>query len=164
MAPGQPATRAGAVPPAAEAAMRRALDAARRAALAGEPPIGACLVRDGVVLAAASNCVVSELDITAHAEMVLIRDACRRGRTLSLAGCELVVTVEPCPMCLAASRYAGIGRIVFGATLEDLHALTGGELLSGPRGSQPGGPTVEGGLLRAESLALLRAWAGGGQR
>jgi len=144
--------------------MRRALEAARRAALAGEPPIGACLVREGLVLATASNCVVSELDITAHAEMMLIRGACRRDRTLDLTGCELYVTVEPCPMCLAASHYAGISRIVFGATLEDLHELTGGELLVGPRGSQPGGPGVEGGLLRAESLALLRAWAGGGRR
>jgi len=164
MASGPLAARAGAADSPAGLVMRRALEAARRAALAGEPPIGACLVRDGEVLAVASNCVVSELDITAHAEMTLIRDACRRGRTLDLTGCELYVTVEPCPMCLAASHYAGISRIVFGATLEDLHALTGGELLAGPRGSQPGGPDIEGGLLRAESLALLRAWAGGGRR
>jgi tRNA(Arg) A34 adenosine deaminase TadA len=143
--------------------MRRALEAARRAGLAGEPPIGACLVRGGDVLGAASNSVISALDITAHAEMTLIRDACRRERTLDLAGCELYVTVEPCPMCLAASHYAGIGRIVFGATLEDLHALTGGELISGLRGSQPGGPRVEGGCLREESLVLLRSWAGRGR-
>lgn len=143
--------------------MRRALEAARRAGLAGEPPIGACLVRGGVVLASASNCVISELDITAHAEMTVIRDACRRERTLELAGCELYVTVEPCPMCLAASHYAGISRIIHGATLEDLDALTGGELLAGLRGSQPGGPLVEGDCLRAESLALLKAWAHGRQ-
>jgi guanine deaminase len=159
------ASSATASPPeaAADAPMRRALEAARRAGLAGEPPIGACLVRAGEVIGSASNAVISALDITAHAEMTLIRDACRRERTLDLGGCELYCTVEPCPMCLAASHYAGIGRIVFGATLEDLHALTGGELLSGLRGSLPGGPLVEGGRLRAESLALLRAWAGRGR-
>lgn len=153
--------------------MRRALEAARRAGLAGEPPIGACLVRDGEVLASASNCVISEIDITAHAEMVLIRDACRRERTLELSGCELYATVEPCPMCAAASHYAGIGRIVFGASLADLHALTGSELIGDAHaaGSQPGseqarkpgrvqGPARSGGCLREESLALLRSWAG----
>ncbi len=156
-----PAAAAPATASVATPAMRRALEAARRAGLAGEPPIGACLVRDGVVLASASNCVISGLDITAHAEMTLIRDACRRERSLDLSGCELYVTVEPCPMCLAASHYAGIGRIVFGATLEDLNELTGGELLSGLRGSQPGGPLVEGDCLREEALALLRTWGGG---
>ena len=143
-----------------ESAMRMALEAARRAGLAGEPPIGACLVRDGRVLASASNTVISELDITAHAEINLIRDACRKGRSLSLAGCELFATVEPCPMCLAASHYARIGRIVFGASLEDLHALTGAEMLAGPRVPTAGGPVLSGGCLRSESLALLQAWSG----
>lgn len=141
--------------------MRRALDAARRAGLAGEPPVGACLVRAGSVIATAANAVVSGLDITAHAEMMVIREACRRERSLLLSDSVLYVTVEPCPMCLAACHYAGIGRIVHGASLEDLDAFTGGELLSGLRGSQPGGPVVEGGFLRTEALALLRSWAGG---
>jgi tRNA(Arg) A34 adenosine deaminase TadA len=140
-----------------ESAMRRALAAARRAGLAGEPPIGACLVRNGSVLATASNSVISSLDITAHAEINLIRDACRRERALDLAGCELFTTVEPCPMCLAASHYARIGRIVFGASLGDLHALTGAEMLAVPV-MAPGGPMLSGGCLREESLALLRAW------
>jgi guanine deaminase len=155
--------RSAAPATATEQPMRRALEAARRAGLAGEPPIGACLVRDGEVLGTASNCVISDLDITAHAEITLIRAACRRQRTLDLADCELYVTVEPCPMCLAASHYARIGRIVFGATLEDLQELTSGELLSGLRGSLPGGPRLEGDCLRAESLALLKAWAGRGR-
>lgn len=161
MSPVPPAAASTSGGAPAVAFMRRALEAARRAGLAGEPPIGACLVREGVVIATASNCVISDLDITAHAEMTVIRDACRRERTLDLAGCELYVTVEPCPMCLAASHYAGISRIIHGASLEDLDALTGGELLSALRGSQPGGPLVEGGCLREESLALLKAWARG---
>jgi tRNA(Arg) A34 adenosine deaminase TadA len=148
------------IPPqhADEVAMRRALEAARRAGLAGEPPIGACLVRDGNVIGVASNSVISALDITAHAEMNLIRDACRKERSLDLTGCELFSTLEPCPMCFAASHYARIGRIVFAATLEDFHAVTGAAILVRPQA--PGGPALSGGCLREESLALLRAWAG----
>lgn len=141
-----------------EAFMRLALEAARRAGLAGEPPIGACLVRGEAVLATASNCVIATLDVTAHAEMAVIREACRRERSLELAGCELYVTVEPCPMCYAASHYARIGRIVVGARLDDLQALTGSELIT-PAGRPPGPPLVAD-CLREESLALLHAWAG----
>ncbi len=108
--------------------MRAALDVARRGLLAGEPPIGACLVGDGGILASSNNGVISELDATAHAEIRVIREACRERRTLSLDGCTLYATVEPCPMCLGACHYAGVRRVVFGATLEDIHRLTGGEL------------------------------------
>jgi tRNA(Arg) A34 adenosine deaminase TadA len=142
--------------------MRLALEAARRAGLAGEPPIGACLVRNGKVLGTASNCVISELDITAHAEITLIRHACRHERSLDLSGSQLFSTVEPCPMCLAASHYARIDRIVFGATLADLQELTGNELMTLP--STCDRPTLTGGCLRRESLALLGQWARGGRR
>lgn len=157
MMPGARAAQTGGLA-ADEGHMRVALEAARRAGLAGEPPIGACLVRGGQVLGTASNCVISELDITAHAEIALIRDACRRQRTLDLSGCEIFSTVEPCPMCFAASHYARIGRIVFGASLEDLQALTGSEMLSRPAPGQ--GPQLVGDCLRRESLALLEQWAG----
>jgi guanine deaminase len=139
--------------------MRVALAAARRAALAGGPPIGACLVRDGAVLATAANAVVADLDPTAHAEIMAIRAACRQARTLDLSGCELYTTVEPCPMCRAAGHYARLGRIVFAASLEDLDALTGSELVARPAAGAPG-PVSAGGCLREESLALLREWAG----
>lgn len=108
--------------------MRAAIDVARRGLLAGEPPIGACLVSDGAILAKSSNCIISEIDATAHAEMRVIREACRQRRTLSLDGCTLYATVEPCPMCLGACHYAGIRRVVFGAALADIHRLTGVEL------------------------------------
>lgn len=140
--------------------MRTALEAARRAGLAGEPPIGACLVRNGKLVATASNCVISSLDITAHAEIALIREACRRERTLDLSGGVLYVTVEPCPMCLAASHYARIDRIVYGASLADLHALTGAELMPG-HAAVDAGPGRTGGCLRGDALALLQRWAGG---
>jgi len=154
-----PPGAAGAPTRADEAHMRVALEAARRAALAGGVPIGACLVRDGAVLATAGNAVVAELDPTAHAEVMAIRAACRGGRTLDLAGCTLYSTVEPCPMCRAASHYARVARIVCAASLEDFHALSGGELLE----RAAAGPAVAAGCLREESLALLRAWAPGGR-
>ncbi len=142
-----------------EGTMRLALVAARRAGLAGEPPIGAALVRDGQVLAIAANSIISSLDVTAHAEINLIRGACRKERTIDLSGCDLYTTVEPCPMCFAASHYARIGRIVYGASREDLHAFIGAELQAGPRLTAAGGPALSGGCLRSESLALIKAWS-----
>jgi tRNA(Arg) A34 adenosine deaminase TadA len=161
-APATATQRAAARPGSDEAFMRAALEAARRAGLAGEPPIGACLVRGDAILATASNCVISTLDVTAHAEIAVIREACRRERALDLAGCTLFVTVEPCPMCYAASHYARIGRIVCGARLDDLQALTGNELAA--PGTRPSGLPLVADVLREESLALLRAWAGGRRR
>jgi tRNA(Arg) A34 adenosine deaminase TadA len=149
-----------AAPSAADAArfMALALQSARRAGLAGDAPIGACLVREGEVLTVAANGVVSELDVTAHAEMRVLREACRRLRTLDLAGCELFVTVEPCPMCVAACHYARVARVTWAASLDDLHAITGGEL----RGATPPASiALTGGVLREQAVALLREWNGG---
>ncbi|MFQ5634698.1 MAG: nucleoside deaminase [Gammaproteobacteria bacterium] len=146
--------------------MRVAIATARRGLLAGEPPIGACVVADGEVIARANNSVIGELDATAHAEMRVIREACRRQRSLSLAGCTLYVTVEPCPMCLSACHYAGIDRIVFGAALDDMHALTGSELQLGPAALARAGlaVTVIADCLRDECRALLDRWSAGGRR
>lgn len=141
--------------------MRAALDVARRGLLAGEPPVGACIVRDGEIVARSNNGVISELDATAHAEIRAIREACRQQRSLSLGGCTLYATVEPCPMCLSACHYAGIGEIVFGAGLEDMHAVTGSELdLRHVAFSDAGfDAAVSGGCLRDECRALLDEWS-----
>jgi tRNA(Arg) A34 adenosine deaminase TadA len=139
--------------------MSLALEAARRAGLAGQPPVGACVVHAGRALATRANSVIADLDVTAHAEVAAIRAACRAERTISLADCEMYTTVEPCPMCLAACHYAGIRRVVYAASLEDMQAITGRELINvtdettWARGIQRAG-----GCLRAESLALLQQW------
>jgi tRNA(Arg) A34 adenosine deaminase TadA len=141
--------------------MRAAIEAARRALLAGEPPIGACVVRDGQIIARAHNAVIGSLDITAHAEIQAIRVACREERALDLSGSRLFVTVEPCPMCLAACHYAHISEVVFGAQIEDLHRATGDELLmsgSGEAEGQRSAVRVRGGLLADDCRALLAAW------
>jgi len=141
--------------------MRAALEAARRGMLAGEPPVGACLVADGEMIVTLSNAVIGELDVTAHAEMRVIRAACRQLRSLQLSGCTLYVTVEPCRMCLAACHYAGIAEIVYGAAIADMNAVTGNEL-EGASGAAPnadGSMQLTGGCLAAESRALLATWS-----
>jgi len=141
--------------------MRAAIDAARRGLLAGEPPVGACLVRDGDIIATSNNGVISDLDATAHAEIRVIREACRQQRALSLAGCTLYATVEPCLMCLTACHYAGIGAVVFGASLDDMHAVTGNELHVPHAALEQGGFNVvmTDACLRAECAALLDEWS-----
>ena len=146
-----------------ESFMRTALLAARRGLVAGEPPIGACLVKEGEAIVTLNNAVISELDITAHAEMRVIREGCRQLRTLELSNCRLFVTLEPCPMCLAACHYAAISEVIYGARLEDMHALTANELMTSQSASLANdvpGIRIIGDCLRDESRSLLAEWAG----
>lgn len=138
-----------------ETLMRAALAAARRGLLAGEAPVGACLVQDGRVIATAHTAVGGGPDATAHAEILAIRAACRSLRSARLDGCELYVSVEPCAMCLAACHYAGIDAVWFAASLQDMQALTGQELAA----PSPASVGLHGGLLADESRALLAEWA-----
>ena len=142
--------------------MRIALQLAERGMAAGGPPVGACHVREGEVIGSGRNSDVAELDITAHAEIVAIRTACRELRQLSLAPSTLYVTVEPCAMCFAASQYAGIGQIVYGAEISAMQARTGHELAiptADGFADQPGVPVLMGGVLGAECAALLESWS-----
>jgi guanine deaminase len=141
--------------------MRIALQMAERGMASGGPPVGACLVRDGELVAKSHNAVIGELDVTAHAEIVAIREACRALRSLSLAGCRLFVTVQPCPMCLAACHYAGISEIIYGASIESMQAITQGELCIAPAelfAGRPEQPVITGGVLSAECQSLLTRW------
>lgn len=95
--------------------MREALALAKRAAEAGEVPVGAVLVKDGAVVGRGYNQPVSGKDPTAHAEMVALRDAAERIGNYRLGGCELYVTLEPCAMCAGAIMNARVSRMVFGA-------------------------------------------------
>ena len=130
--------------------------------LAGEPPVGACLVADGRIVATLGNAVIGELDITAHAEMRVIREACRQLRRLNLSGCILYVTVEPCRMCLTACHYAGIDQVIFGASIEAMNAVTGNELARDRDGGNDDESSLhlEGGCLAEECRALIETWSG----
>lgn len=98
-----------------ESFMRAALDLAQQAALAGEVPVGAVVVRDGRIIGRGSNAPISRHDPSAHAEIAALRDAAQQVGNYRLVDCELYVTLEPCVMCVGAMFHARISRVVFGA-------------------------------------------------
>lgn len=95
--------------------MEMALEEANSAAAAGEVPIGAVLVRDGIVLARSGNRTIRDCDPTAHAEILVVREAARLIGNYRLANTTLYVTIEPCSMCAGAIIQARIWRLVYGA-------------------------------------------------
>jgi len=95
--------------------MNLALEQAKKAEEMGEVPIGAILVKDGLLIAKAHNQPISTNDPTAHAEIQLIRAAGNKFKNYRLTGTSLYVTLEPCMMCLGAIMHARIKRVVFGA-------------------------------------------------
>ena len=139
--------------------MEMALKEAIRAAKRGEVPVGAVIVNSlsGDVLARAGNCTEANNDPTAHAEIVAIRAACRALGSQRLTGCDLYVTLEPCPMCAGAISFARIRRLYFGA--DD---PKGGGVEHGARVfSRPTchhAPEVYGGLDATRSAALLKGF------
>ncbi len=95
--------------------MRQALAEAQRARAAGEIPIGAVVVLDGVIIGRGYNQTEQLRDVTAHAEMLAITAAANYLGNKYLTHCTLYVTVEPCVMCAGASAWAQVGTVVFGA-------------------------------------------------
>lgn len=95
--------------------MREALSLARAAECLGEVPVGALVVRDGIIVGRGFNSPIGESDPTAHAEIAALRDAGRNLENYRLPGCELFVTLEPCAMCAGAILHARLARVVYGA-------------------------------------------------
>lgn len=137
--------------------MARAFAEAEAAAKRGEVPVGAVILRDCVVIAAAGNRTLEDQDPTAHAEVLAIREAARAIGSERLIGCDLYVTLEPCAMCAGAISFARIRRLYYGAADEK-----GGAVDHGPRFfAQPTchhAPEVYGGLDEARSSALLKSF------
>jgi tRNA(adenine34) deaminase len=96
--------------------MRHALKLASQAQDAGEVPVGAVVVQDGVIIGRGFNAPISRHDPSAHAEMMALRDAAQNIGNYRLVGCELFVTLEPCLMCAGAIMQARIARAVYGAS------------------------------------------------
>jgi len=96
--------------------MKLALEEARMAALKGEVPVGAVIVREGKLLARAGNSPIGLHDPTAHAEILALRAACQREENYRLPCVTLYVTLEPCAMCMGAMLHARVARLVYGAT------------------------------------------------
>ena len=99
--------------------MTQAIKMARKGILNGQTPFGTCIVKKGKIVACAHNKVWKTTDITAHAEIVAIRLACKKLKTINLSGCVIYSTCEPCPMCFSACHWAKISKIVYGAKIAD---------------------------------------------
>jgi tRNA(adenine34) deaminase len=95
--------------------MREALSLAQQAAALGEVPVGAIVVKDGVIVGRGSNAPIGSQDPSAHAEILALRDAAKNIGNYRLVDCSLYVTLEPCAMCAGAIQHARIGQLVFGA-------------------------------------------------
>ena len=137
--------------------LTRAFDEARAAGARGEVPVGAVVVKDGAVIAAAGNRTLADRDPTAHAEVLAIRAACATLGSERLVGCDLYVTLEPCAMCAGAISFARLRRVYYAAP-----DPKGGALDHGPRFfMQPTchhAPEVYGGLREGEAAAWLRGF------
>lgn len=140
--------------------MRMALELAAQAAAAGEVPVGAVVVQDGVVVGRGYNQPITHADPSSHAEIMALRDA---GQTLGnyrLSGCDLYVTLEPCVMCSGAIMHARIRRVIFGAGDPKTGACGSVvDLFSEPRLNHHA--TVTGGVMADEAVALLQDFFAG---
>jgi len=133
--------------------MREALEEAKKAAAAGEVPVGAVVVKNGAVIARAYNEREKSKDVSAHAELTAMRRAAAVTGDRRLSDCTLYVTLEPCPMCAGAILAARVGRVVFGAYDPAAGAL--GSVLNLPRYPLGHDPAVTGGVLADDCAALL---------
>ena len=135
--------------------MALAFAEAEAAAARGEVPVGAVIISDGKVIAAAGNRTLEDRDPTAHAEILAIREAARVIGSERLIGCDLYVTLEPCAMCAGAISFARIRRLYYGAADEK-----GGAVDHGPRvfaqSTCHHSPDVYSGMDEARSSALLK--------
>ena len=138
-----------------EGYMSEALNLARQAGEAGEVPVGALLVQNDTVLARAFNQPIAVNDPTAHAEILVLREAARKLENYRLPGTTLYVTLEPCPMCAGAMVHARVSRLVFGAV--DSRSGAAGSVCDITRSEALNHRLeVTGGVRAADSAALLQ--------
>ena len=86
----------------------------------GQEPFGSCVVRDDEIISLAHNTIRSSMDVTAHAEMNAIREACKKLGSIDISGCVIYATFKPCSMCMEAIKRAGITKVYYGAGPEDV--------------------------------------------
>ena len=123
-------------------------------------PFGAVVAKDGKIIAEGVNCVTATNDPTAHAEIMAIREACRKLRVFELGGCEIYTSCEPCPMCLGAIYWTRPDRVYFGNTAADASSAGFDDSLIYREITQPHSerkiPMVP--LMREQALEAFRAW------
>jgi tRNA(Arg) A34 adenosine deaminase TadA len=143
--------------------MQAAIERAKEGVAAGQSPFGCAISLGGTMVAAEHNRVLASTDITAHAEITALREACRRAKTIDLGGAIVASTCEPCAMCMAALHWARVDTVYFGATIGDAEAAGFNELtLPAADLLRLGGSNVRltGGILVEECRKLFRDWAG----
>lgn len=141
--------------------MQQAIDLATTKMQEGHGgPFAAIIVRNGIVIAQGFNRVTSSLDPTAHAEIDAIRKACQQLQSFRLAGCEIFINCEPCPMCLAALYWAGIERITYAATRKDAADIGfADDWIYSEIGKEPTNRAIPmRQTMRREALTSFKAW------
>jgi tRNA(Arg) A34 adenosine deaminase TadA len=141
--------------------MRLAIDKCREGIARGQSPFGCAIGQGDDLLAVTHNTVLLATDITAHAEITAIREACRRVNGIFLESAVVATTCEPCPMCLAALHWARVEVVYFGASIADAEAAGFNELrLSASEMVRQGGSRLKlvPGLLAEECRELFALW------
>lgn len=148
--------------------MRRAIELSAQAlGTPGARPYGAVVVMDGKIVGEGLNQSAKNFDPTSHGEVEAVRDACRNLKTTDLTGCELYTSCEPCSVCVATMIMAGVGRMYYGASLEQSAAVVPRPKMPPPATlvrEQVGLPVGERSMLSAETklfddaIAVLEAW------
>lgn len=141
--------------------MRMAIEKCREGIAAGQSPFGCAIALGEEVVACSHNSVVQTIDITAHAEVNAIREACKRTGNIFLDGAIVATTCEPCPMCMAALHWARVDTVYFGATIADADGAGFNELqLSAADLLRIGGSKLKliPQLLPNECKALFEEW------
>jgi tRNA(adenine34) deaminase len=137
--------------------MQLALEQAHHAWKLGEVPVGAVVVKDGVVIASGFNQPIGKHDPTAHAEIVALRAAAEKLGNYRLPGCELYVTLEPCAMCSGAMMHARLARVVYGAS-DPKTGVCGSVLNLFEQERLNHHTEVAGGVMADEASAILKAF------
>ncbi|MDA7569059.1 nucleoside deaminase [Emcibacteraceae bacterium] len=137
--------------------MSRALEAAKEAAARGEVPVGAVIVHRPTdeVLSVTSNRVLEFKDPTAHAELLAIREACKKIKSERLVDCDLYVTLEPCPMCAQAISFARIRRLYYAAPDEKGGGVDHGAIVFNAKSCHHK-PEIYGDIMAAPAVKILK--------
>jgi guanine deaminase len=141
--------------------MQLAIEKCRRGLAAGQSPFGCAIARDGELLSCSHNTVVLTTDITAHAEVNAIREACRTANNIFLDGAIVATTCEPCPMCMAALHWARVDTVYYGASIADADTAGFNELqLPASELLRLGGSKLKliPGILPVECRELFTEW------
>ena len=141
--------------------MRLAIEKCRSGLALGQSPFGCAIARDGEILSCSHNTVVLTTDITAHAEVNAIREACKKAGSIFLDGAIVATTCEPCPMCMAALHWARVETVYYGATIADADTAGFNELqLPAAELLRIGGSKLKlvPNLLKTECVELFAEW------